>query len=501
MELRDAESRAGGEEGRARLRGRVVALFADDPGPASALAEALESAGAQPHLMPLDAGESAVRMLGHLSREAGGPGAVIFLQADAGRDGGGLKTMFHGLKAVAAARPDVVLVTRQGSGPERHTAPLRGFLRALRGEWLDCGFRMLDFDPAGDWAGDARRVVEEWPPGEDWLEVVFRGGRRGTWRPVASVLPPDPGPAPLREGAVIVATGGLRGITAQAALGLARACGGRVHALGRTLPEDGMEGLDGGGDIQELRRRLLEQNRLLGRNETPASLERQIAGILKQRALRRTVRAYAAAGVPLACHQADVSDAGALGRALRRIGDEEGRIDAVLHGAGVIEDRLLVQKTEESFDRVYRTKVAAALALEQHLPRQHLQLVALFSSVSAYVGNRGQTDYAAANAALNALAAEWASSWGCRVVALAWGGWEPEEDAPGMVSSAVEERLKRLGVELIGREVGMRAFLDEVASPGPAHVLLGGGRWEEFLRAGSPARAVSLAGSETGGGA
>ena len=64
-----------------------------------------------------------------------------------------------------------------------------------------------------------------------------------------------------------------------------------------------------------------------------------------------------------------------------------GRIDGVIHGAGVIEDKLVGDKTLESFERVLRPKIAGALTLARSLRPESLGFLAFFSSVSARNGN------------------------------------------------------------------------------------------------------------------
>jgi len=100
----------------------------------------------------------------------------------------------------------------------------------------------------------------------------------------------------------------------------------------------------------------------------------------------------------------DVRDPAALSAAVRGVYDRHGRIDGVIHGAGVIEDKLIADKTLESFDRVVETKVIGALALTQCLRLDELKFLAFMSSVSGRFGNEGQADYAAANEILNKLA-------------------------------------------------------------------------------------------------
>src|SRR5205807_413074 len=95
----------------------------------------------------------------------------------------------------------------------------------------------------------------------------------------------------------------------------------------------------------------------------PAAIEAECARILAAREIRATLAALERAGAAVAYHRADVRDPIAFGALIDGIYAKHGRLDAVVHGAGIIEDKLLRQKTRESFERVYQTKVAAALTL------------------------------------------------------------------------------------------------------------------------------------------
>jgi hypothetical protein len=60
-------------------------------------------------------------------------------------------------------------------------------------------------------------------------------------------------------------------------------------------------------------------------------------------------------------------DGEAFGALIDDVYARHGRIDGVVHGAGVIEDKLVKDKTPESFDRVFGTKAASAVILSEHL--------------------------------------------------------------------------------------------------------------------------------------
>jgi NAD(P)-dependent dehydrogenase (short-subunit alcohol dehydrogenase family) len=130
----------------------------------------------------------------------------------------------------------------------------------------------------------------------------------------------------------------------------------------------------------------------------------------------------------------------------------------VIHGAGVIEDKLLRDKSTESFDRVFDTKVRGALML-YNLLRNDVKFVVFFSSVASAFGNRGQIDYAAANDVLDKMAPALRARIGGRVLSVNWGPWA----GTGMVSPQLEREYASKGIGLIPLRAGIDALLNELA--------------------------------------
>ena len=178
-------------------------------------------------------------------------------------------------------------------------------------------------------------------------------------------------------------------------------------------------------------------------------------------------------GAEVHYQQIDVRDPQAFEAFIDGIYSSFGRLDGVIHGAGVIEDKLIQDKAPDSFDRVFDTKVDSAFILSRKLRPQELKFLVFFSSVSGRFGNRGQGDYAAANEVLNKLAVCLDNSWPGRIVAINWGPWDTE----GMVSAEVRKQFAERGVELIAPTVGLRYLEEELrfGRKGEAEVVVGGG--------------------------
>jgi acyl transferase domain-containing protein len=140
-------------------------------------------------------------------------------------------------------------------------------------------------------------------------------------------------------------------------------------------------------------------------------------------------RALRALGAEVLGVQADVTDIDQMRGALRAARERFGVVTGIIHAAGVLEDGLIVMKTMASAARVLAPKVKGALvldALAREAERDGVappELTVLFSSVSAVLGLQGQVDYTAANAFLDALAAERAERSPATTLAIDWGAW------------------------------------------------------------------------------
>ena len=272
-------------------------------------------------------------------------------------------------------------------------------------------------------------------------------------------------------------TGGARGITATVALALARATGCHVELIGRTPPGRPDPEI-AGADPAALRRLLIERGM-----DNPSEIEAEAGRLRRGVEVRATLDGLRAAAASVRYHAADVRDADGVGAVLDDIYARHGRLDGVIHGAGLVEDRLVPDKTPESFARVFATKVDGARALRDRL-RPGVAFLALFGSVSGVFGNRGQVDYAAANDALDTLARRWAAELPGRVVSVDWGPWAGRGGSgagagglgaggsTGMISPELEREYARRGVSLIDPDAGVACLLAELAAgSGPAQVV------------------------------
>jgi NAD(P)-dependent dehydrogenase (short-subunit alcohol dehydrogenase family) len=351
-----------------------------------------------------------------------------------------------------------------------------GIFKTLHHEYPRLRVKTIDFNR--ELADDllAARLLQEVTAEDDLLEVGLT--RQGRWQLdlTEDPVPRDLAPLALDADSVVLITGGAAGITAEVARSLATSARPRLILVGRSpMPETEAQRTRGLDKIA-LRQLLVEDARRTQATIVPAEIERSINRLLKDRQIVATLDACSAAGATVEYHSIDVRDAQAFGPLIDNLYARFGRIDGVVHGAGIIEDKRIADKAFASFATVFRTKAASAWTLAHKLRADSLKFLVFFGSVSGRFGNAGQADYSAANEALNKLADHLAPRMGAqgarpRVVCINWGPWDA-----GMVGDELRRAYASRGIGLIPIEVGTRAFLDELRlQGGSAEVVVSAG--------------------------
>lgn len=212
--------------------------------------------------------------------------------------------------------------------------------------------------------------------------------------------------------------------------------------------------------------------------------------------------ALATAGAHVAFRTCDASDADALAQLVREQAAGGHPITAVLHAAGQLGDGLLDGLDSAEFAerraQVLGAKLGGALALDALLP--DLELFALASSITAWLGNAGQTLYGAANAALDALA-ERRRARGQRAVSVAFGPWA-DQGMASRLGSAEHARLARFGWRLLA-PARARSLFATCLDEGRASVAAFDAELERYAQASGSAEPYlsALTGSRTSAGA
>lgn len=352
-----------------------------------------------------------------------------------------------------------------------------GLLKTLRMEWTGVEGKAIDFDASLATDEIAGHIINELLLPGGRLEVGYPQGQRTIFKTVAAPLnttiSPQLNPA---NNWVVLVTGGAQGITAQI-LQEWLLPGMTVVVVGRS-PEPGWESSLTAGieDLGKLRQILLNQAKSQGKTVTPRQIEEQIKQLKRDRSINHNLAQFRQAGASVLYESADVKSE-EFGKLITRIYLQYGRLDAVIHGAGIIEDKLIVDKTFDSLERVFDTKVDSSFTLYHHLRPESLKVIVLFSSVAGRCGNRGQSDYGAANEVMNRLAWQMDREWqNTRVVAINWGPW----DTAGMASDEVKRQFRERGIIPIPLDAGCQFFREELryGTKGDTEIIAGEGPWE-----------------------
>ncbi len=331
-----------------------------------------------------------------------------------------------------------------------------GFTKALGREWEHVTSRRLDIEP-----GVPPDRAAGWICDELFLEgatEVFRGvdGARRAVELVDVALPVRD--MPLEGEPVVLLTGGGRGITARVALELAERGPCTLVLVGRSpAGEDPL-------DEDSAKARIRKQLTASGERATPVAIERHLRPLRNAEEVRSNLVAMAAAGATVAYERCDLSDTVAVEALVEEVVGRYGRLDLCIHGAGVEESRLLEDKDDAAFHRVFDAKAVGGLVLAQALP-SGARLISM-GSVAGRFGNTGQADYAAANEAMAQV---------CRArgdaLHICWTAWGDV----GMASrGGMDSLLTRRGVDLLPADAGAACCVDLLLSGASGELVVAG---------------------------
>ncbi|WP_286248500.1 type I polyketide synthase [Streptomyces graminofaciens] len=170
--------------------------------------------------------------------------------------------------------------------------------------------------------------------------------------------------------------------------------------------------------------------------------------------LRAELTALGARVTIAACDAADRAELAAVVAAI----PAEEPLTTVVHAAGVLDDGTLDALDPTRLATLMRVKVTAARALHEVTDGLGLTDFVVFSSFMGVLGSAGQGNYAAANAALDALVAERRAA-GLPGTSVAWGAWA----GGGMVDDGIADRLRRLGISPMEPRAAVRAMTAALA--------------------------------------
>jgi len=452
-------------EGLKDLTGQRLAVTDDGAGFAQAVADSLEKLGAQAILVDPETTD-----------ELNDLGGLIMINASQAPNRFAAEDLFILLKKMDPAAMKWLLVLDDTMGAlvesnEPDYSEIKGFsglVKSFQHEYPSVVCTSVTGETPFSLDGFAQSVVSELVEPERFPDIFYKGTARLGHTPVAVDLEHGEPRELLGPDDVVLVLGGAQGISPTLVEALAKDEPCRYILVGRTPRDSDLAGqYPKLGSADQIQRYLAGHEHF----DTPKEMTEKARHIAKVQSIEAALARIEAAGAQAGYFSADVSDPQQFRTLIADVRGQYGHIDAVIHAAGILEDKLLRDKTLPSFQRVYSTKVNPLRVICEDLLKDLKRLV-LFSSTTAAFGNAGQCDYAAGNSTFDMLASVLAARGaGIHAVSTAWGGWK----GAGMVSPSLETEMKKRGLTLIPLDKGSEFFRDELRYGHDANVMAMGG--------------------------
>ena len=488
------------------LDGARVVVMLDEGGVGDALVKRLDKAGAIPLSLPagIPTDELSAQLDAWLAE---GPVAGVYWLAALDDEGSHdqldlprwnealrrrVKALYTAMRRLWDSGPFLVSATRLGGrhgyGADGATSPMggavTGFTKSYRKERPDALVKAVDLPASRKTAAVADILIEETLHDPGCVEVGRLDGQRWGVGLAETPFPPlhedgspgGPGGMPLTAETVFLVTGAAGSIVSAITADLAKAAsGGTFHLLDLTpAPDPADPDLAAfGTDREGLKATIAARMKDRGERPTPVAIERELAGLERRAAALTAVESVQAAGGTAHYHSVDLTDAEAVAAVMADVAQRHGRIDVLLHAAGLETSRTLPDKDPAEFDLVFDVKTTGWFTVWSAAKSMPVGATVVFSSVAGRFGNQGQTDYAAANDLLcKVTSAMRRQRPQTRALALDWTAW----GGIGMATRGSIPKIMELagvallppqaGVAWVRRELTATAYTGEVVVAG-----------------------------------
>lgn len=386
---------------------------------------------------------------------------------------------YENIRLQKASLLSLCLNAYQVSGLNPYTGLVAGFMKSLVRELPDSKCRVVNTDECDFHKALQNAAAELGQPAFEG-EVCFKAGVRHVVK-LLPVLNMAQSPEPyLDSQSVVIATGGGRGVTAVLGEELLKRFGCTVIALGRTninSAPDTISNMD-----EELFRSYESQ---FYRDELAKDKTRKIVELKRQyqtyqavNEISQTIKRLQALPGHFEYICMDINDEHAVEKLVNATYEKYGRLDLILHGAGVQISKMMTKKSVSDFRNIVATKMASLGYFYRASERRRGQRPVhfhLLTSAFSYMGNDGQPDYGAANEAMNRIAASMNSlGQGAYWSSLAWLGWAGIGMTRGSEYAALAASRNLRGIT---KEEGQEIFSSLISGPPatPINILLADG--------------------------
>ncbi|ABG52865.1 beta-ketoacyl synthase [Trichodesmium erythraeum IMS101] len=193
---------------------------------------------------------------------------------------------------------------------------------------------------------------------------------------------------------------------------------------------------------------------------------------------QESIQELEAAGTQVSVFLGDVSVEKDMVNIFQKIQTSLPPLKGVIHAAGVLDDGFIQQMTWQQFTKVTAPKVTGTWNLHKLTKDIPLDFFVCFSSLASVLGSPGQSNYAAANAFMDAVA-QYRQNLGLPGLSINWGPWANVGIAARM-GAQQQGRLQSQGLQGIQTEQGLQA-LEEVLATDEAQIAIFNIDWPHLL--------------------
>ncbi|MBK9102448.1 MAG: SDR family NAD(P)-dependent oxidoreductase [Austwickia sp.] len=402
-----------------------------------------------------------------------------------------VKALYATMRRLYDDSPFLVSATRLGGyhgyDPAGATSVLggsvTGFTKSYKKEKQSTLVKAVDLPPSRKTAAVADVLIEETLRDPGAVEIGrIDGARYGVGFMEVPFTPLSEDGNPHGEGgmvldkdSVFVVTGAAGSIVCAITNDLAKVSGGTFHLLDLTpKPDPNDPDLAAfRSDKDGLKATIAGRIKAAGGKATPVAIDKELAGLERLNAALVAIQTVEAAGGTAHYYSVDLTDEQAVDQVMAQVRDTSGKIDVLLHCAGLEISRDLPQKEPREYDLVFDVKSNGWFNVWKTAQTMDVGATVVFSSVAGRFGNQGQTDYSAANDLLckmtsnmrrarpqtRALATDW-TAWGG--IGMATRGSIPKI----MEMAGVQMLPPDAGVAWVQRELASSAYSGEVVVAG-----------------------------------
>jgi acyl transferase domain-containing protein/NADP-dependent 3-hydroxy acid dehydrogenase YdfG len=351
-----------------------------------------------------------------------------------------------------------------------------GFTKTYKRERLDAHVKAVDFEAERKTSELAEILLEETLRDPGAVEIGYKDGQRWTvGLQEQSATDGQPG-LKLDSETVFLITGAAGSIVSAITADLAAASGGTFYLLD-LVPEPDPDNPDLKrfvSDKENLKRDLFTRIQGRGERATPALVEKELAGLERAQAAQSAIDAVHAAGGTAYYFGVNLTDADRVADIIHQVRERSGRIDVLLHAAGIERSHFLPDKDPREFDLVFDVKSDGWFNLLHAIGDMPLGATVAFSSVAGRFGNGGQTDYSAANDLLCKITSSFRTTRpGTRGIVIDWSAW----GGIGMATrGSIPKMMELAGIDMLPPEAGVPWIRRELTSGGTRNEVVVGQR-------------------------